>query len=324
MVIAALRTENSPFTRLRTDQLRAGAERPDAKPWQRLAWLSTLADVDPQAALEGLRREMDAKRPPDGAYVALLNLLIGHGSEAELDALCTRIEADGIGGPYWLPRFLSTRRTGAIDLSGVRLSLPRDTVEPRIMRGIAAGSYEWQEVAVARHILKPDNRVLELGAGVGYVACASLTRQTPAAWKSVEANPALIPIIERNRELNGVDFNLEHAAYGAFDGPMTLGLWAASLMDSDDSVSAVEVPGRDGAAAIAAYRPSLLIMDIEGAEYDILSRLDMSGIDRMLIEFHPAQVDAATHTAAFGRLIAEGYLLDTECLSQDVVLFRRP
>ncbi|SNS19609.1 FkbM family methyltransferase [Tropicimonas sediminicola] len=329
MVIPALLQQNSLPTRLRRQRIEAAGKAANPKPWQRLARLELLAETDAEAAIAGLEQELEDSPAKPGILQALLRLQVERGDAAGIDAICDQLEAAGVAsnGPIWIGRFLEAWKGGRIAMDGVTLAVPRTAVEPRVLRGLAGGSYESHEVAMARHALRPGDRVLELGAGLGYVACATLSGQQGIQWRSAEANPRLIPVIEQNRALNGVSFDLEHAAYGVTDGPVQLalshhGFWAASLLDEGDAGS-VEVPGVDGARAIAAYAPSFLIMDIEGAEYDILARLDLAGIERLLVEFHPSLVDKATHTAILGRLISEGFVIDTDCGMGQVLLFDR-
>lgn len=330
MVIPALLPQNSLPARLRRQRIEAAGEAANPKPWQRLARLELLAETDPEAAIAALERELEDSPAKAGILQALLRLQIDLGDPARIDAICKRIEATGAvsDGPIWIGRFLTAWKSGRIVMDGVTLAVPRTAVEPRVLRGLAGGSYESQEVAMARHALQPGDRVLELGAGLGYVACATLLGEQGVHWRSAEASPRLIPVIEENRALNRVSFEIEHAAYGATDGPVRLalsqrGFWAASLLGRQDAES-IEVPGVDGARAIAAYAPSFLIMDIEGAEYDILARLDFAEINRLLVEFHPSMVDASVHTATLGRLISEGFVIDTDCGLGNVLLFARP
>jgi hypothetical protein len=60
------------------------------------------------------------------------------------------------------------------------------------------GTYEADEANAAERCVREGFRVLELGAGIGYVTAICARRTAPENVLAVEANPALIPVIESN------------------------------------------------------------------------------------------------------------------------------
>lgn len=315
--------------RLRRAHLRAEAEAEGAQPWQRIAWASARARTDPEAAIAGLEAEAAGPKAPPAVLHALLDLAIHHRGAAKIDALVSRIRATGRPPPFWVGRFLGLWETGRVSMGSVTLDLGRGIVEPAILKGFATAEYEAREAAIAADLLRDGDRVVELGAGVGYVAAHAMQGRNGIDWLAVEANRVLIPLIEETARLNGLSLGILHAACGAQEGEVALtlsarGFWAASLRDMHDATGTVRVPGIRGAELIRERAPDMLIMDIEGAEYAILAEADLSGIDRLLVEFHPAMSDDAEHTATLARLFAQGFLVDTARSMGDVMCLRRP
>jgi tRNA G37 N-methylase Trm5 len=75
------------------------------------------------------------------------------------------------------------------------------------------GTYEADEANAAERCVKEGFRVLELGAGIGYVTAICARRTAPENVLAVEANPALIPVIEDNLARNGAqDVTVLHGA----------------------------------------------------------------------------------------------------------------
>ena len=162
---------------------------------------------------------------------------------------------------------------------------------------INAARYEGEEIAGALSVVRPGDRVLELGAGLGLVGAVTAKNADPEAVLSFEANPELIPHTRALYRANGLDglIELRNAVLlSAPDRPETLSFHihnsflGSSLVDAPGrKTRVVEVPTEDFRAVMDAFRPTVLIMDIEGAEIDLLRHADLGGIRAVVIEFHP-------------------------------------
>jgi protein-L-isoaspartate O-methyltransferase len=71
------------------------------------------------------------------------------------------------------------------------------------MERLRDGSYEADEANAAERCVKEGFRVLELGAGIGYVTAICARRTAPENVLAVEANPALIPVIRATLRATG-------------------------------------------------------------------------------------------------------------------------
>lgn len=186
------------------------------------------------------------------------------------------------------------------EVNGVSLAVPGDILNDRIAAKLAAGRYEGHEAEAVKMRLRAGQRVLELGAGLGYIAslCARITG--PENVVTIEANPALIPVIRANLDRNGFEAaRLIHGAVTGLekeDGTGDIGFeqkpafWAARLAgEASDPGAVVQVPMLSLWALLAEHRPHVVIMDVEGAEAHLFGRKWPRHVKSVMMELHPNQ-----------------------------------
>ena len=91
---------------------------------------------------------------------------------------------------------------------GVKVPQSSFLTETRIDR-INAARYEGQEIAGALHVIREDDRVLEVGAGLGVVGAVIATNAKPEKVLSFEANPELVPVIRALHQMNALGDRVE-------------------------------------------------------------------------------------------------------------------
>lgn len=89
-----------------------------------------------------------------------------------------------------------------IETQGVKVPVVAEVISDRMVQVMEKGRYEAGEVKLLRKILRPNDTVLELGAGVGVVSCVAAFVTTPDRVTVVEANPYLVPVIRETHRLN--------------------------------------------------------------------------------------------------------------------------
>tara|TARA_R110002049_G_scaffold10127_3_gene50465 strand:- start:174158 stop:176041 length:1884 start_codon:yes stop_codon:yes gene_type:complete len=167
-----------------------------------------------------------------------------------------------------------------------------------LVRKINNGRYENKEIAGALTLVSPTDRVLECGAGIGVVGTTIAHNCKPQKMLSFEANPNLIPVIEATYQHNKVDhiISVTHGALmsGAdlpdsttFNISKRFAYSSLHAANSEDFVQ-VTVPVHDFATVKNDFAPTALMMDIEGGELDFLEGADLSGINLVVMEFHPS------------------------------------
>lgn len=185
-------------------------------------------------------------------------------------------------------------------LNEVSLSLPTGLAMPSILEKLAEGTYEADEARAADRCVRPGFRVLELGAGIGYVTALCAARAGPGNVMSVEANPDLLPVIEANLARNGLSgVTLIH---GAATGPVEEGATADFAVSQGYTGSSLD--GRGGRTVrvplvsvhelIRVHRPHVVLMDVEGAEADMFNRLWKCPLRFCVMELHPKKYPART------------------------------
>lgn len=211
-----------------------------------------------------------------------------------------------------------------VELTGNRVSvgpLQFDVSDRCIHRGIKArfvlGAYERPEIDSIQRDLDRAIPVVELGACLGVVSCVTNSlladRQKHVV---VEANPQLVPVIERNRSLNDGKFELINAALAY--GQETVTFYVGKL------ITASALRGRKGepimvpAITLAQilrdrqFDRVNLIVDIEGAEYDLVTN-ELGTLSRhatrIFMEVHENVLGARKLAEMFTQLEQGGFEL---------------
>jgi FkbM family methyltransferase len=224
-------------------------------------------------------------------------------------------------------RYYYCRMSGAeeVRVNGLTLYINRREFGDHMYRLVCSGRYENREAEIVKTTLSPDDRLLDLGGGIGVVALTAARCLEPFAVTTVEANPALIPVIERNAHKNGLQINVRHAAVSDKNGRERIHLhqdfWASSLGEhARDGGEATEVPAVSFADLIEEVRPTYLSMDIEGAEIQLLKAFKRSTVRKICLEIHPKITGPEPIAEMLAGLTASGYKLD-EVRSKKNILY---
>ncbi|MFK7876365.1 MAG: FkbM family methyltransferase [Paracoccaceae bacterium] len=170
-------------------------------------------------------------------------------------------------------------------------------LNPGRVARINAGLYERSEILGALALINKDDRVLEMGAGLGIVGAAIAQNAQPQAILSFEANPALIPHIQELYQLNGISWRIQvknqillASQPSGHRVPIFVGssfLGSSLLASGSRRRKPVWVPTAAYEIVRQTFKPSILVMDVEGAELDFLTHANLDSIRGLVIEFHP-------------------------------------
>jgi FkbM family methyltransferase len=214
--------------------------------------------------------------------------------------------------PWYVGRVLQ-RLGRPTTLDGARFR-----VDPPQFAGLLwLGAYETAErFAVARY-LPPDVPVIELGASIGVVSCLiDRVLHDGVVQIAVEANPMLIPTLERHRGDNGADFRVVHAAlaYGGGDVEFQVSdsSVAGALGNAPNVTHTVKVPTTTLEAMLRdhAVERCSLVCDIEGAEVEMIRReadVLRGRVHTIIMEVHPDLTGIAAVEELFATLSAAGF-----------------
>jgi FkbM family methyltransferase len=205
---------------------------------------------------------------------------------------------------------------------------------PGMIAAMAEGRYERMEVQLALRHVPPGSRILELGAGSGVAGAAVALNTRPAAMLSVEANPNLLPHIRTLYAENGLDrtIALRHGVVAsAPDAPATMEfhlrgnfLGSSLTAPADGRFTTITVPVIPYAALKRDFPHDVLLMDIEGAERDVLRHADLSGVTLLIAEFHRGIFGREGMRECRACLTAQGFVQDAEASGGGVHVWRRP
>lgn len=208
-----------------------------------------------------------------------------------------------------------------IETHGIRVPRIPGIMSDRMVRVMEQGRYESGEVRILRRLLRSEDSVLEIGGGVGVVSSAAAGIVGARNVLVVEANPDLAPVIAQTHRLNDLDgieilsgIGVTDAAGGEAPFYLREDFWASSMEPPADgeAVREVSVPRIDLNAQLRARRPSVLVMDIEGAEAGLLPNLDLSSCRALVVELHPRVYGASGVDRLFAALRRQGFAYDAK------------
>jgi FkbM family methyltransferase len=180
------------------------------------------------------------------------------------------------------------------------------------------GLHEIHERQLVQQFLPSALPVVELGGGLGVVAC-HINRKlaNPSAHIVVEANPLMIQVLTTNREVNQCKFQIVHAALGYGSNEILLGI------DDEFVATAVGETGTSKQAMVQTIslrelldqfgiKKCAVVCDIEGAEIALIENeadIITSHVDLLIVELHPATTGWRDCRRFVSRMLDIGFIL---------------
>ncbi len=220
------------------------------------------------------------------------------------------------------------------ELNGIRMPHDDDIITPQVSAALKRGNYERPEQEAAARFLEPEDRVLELGAGIGYISTYIARDIGVAHITCVEANPKLVAYIQRVHALNGLKRITvrncialpgcaESCPGNQADFFLREPFWSSSLDPDRDYLSRVSVPQVPLSELIEDSGATAMIVDIEGGERDLFKGGDMGTVQKIYVELHTRYVRARGIKSCFDALSEHGFYYDQRVSHGGVVLFRK-
>ncbi|WP_319781516.1 FkbM family methyltransferase [Oceanisphaera sp. IT1-181] len=224
-------------------------------------------------------------------------------------------------------KLLQVFESGSTECNGIKLAFGENLPLP-LLKALANGSYEQHEAKLLMQFIGPEDRVLELGAGIGYMGSLAMTYCKPLTYTAYEANPALLPLIMSNMERNRVQFEARNTLLAdtkaSRDFYVTPAFWASSLLEPDsEPYQKVTVAAVDKNVVMDELKPTALVVDIEGGEAEFFAGLDLTTVNKIIIEIHPAVLDDATLSTLYASLLNKGFKLNFSASSKVVLYWYR-
>jgi FkbM family methyltransferase len=197
----------------------------------------------------------------------------------------------------------------------------------RVERAVSKGGYERDELRIIGMVLSPNDVVLEIGAGLGVVSAYCAKRVGSSRVFAYEANPDLEPRIRDTYALNAVEPTLEMCAVRATSGrvPLFRGkhLLSSSIIPRGPGWDQIEVPGKALSYVVERVRPTLLVVDVEGAEGELFDRAQLPGVSKIILELHEHALGDDKEARLRSTLAALGFREDGGLSSRHHLVLRR-
>lgn len=214
-------------------------------------------------------------------------------------------------------------------LEGINIPLRATPELQRVRRSVYQGGYERDEIEIIRHLLHPDDVVLELGSGCGVVSAFIARHLNDSSnLHTFEANPRLIASINAIASANRFRPNVTNAAVGLDNGEAEFffdeEFVSSSFYDVNGSAKNKEKVQVVAIESIfEKVQPTFIFFDIEGAEQDIFTIPIPRQVRAICGELHPNIIGNRAVSEIIGNIMAQGFDLLIEHSKGQSVAFVR-
>jgi FkbM family methyltransferase len=203
------------------------------------------------------------------------------------------------------------RDTRILNLHGVKVRTGMEDVPKSVRSALFKGTYEKFECDLVKQHVTAGAKVLEIGTGIGLVSLVATRLSGQGNVLSYEANPKMEATIRANYLLNGFEPNLRMKALTADGRELTFfqdqNILSSSLHERDIKSTTITVPSVAINDVLKEAAPSVILMDVEGAEVELLEIADLSNVKVMIIEMHPHIVGHDVIDGLLESLNAQGF-----------------
>ena len=210
---------------------------------------------------------------------------------------------------FTLPRVVQTT------VEGIHLNLTG--MPPAVKNHVLKGHYK---VAARRQVVRfltAEDRVLELGSGIGFLGLYCQLRLGIRHYAGVEADPATIHLADENYASNGHVPHLIQATLASGEG--TLSLRPASPVTLDHPPK----PATPTASPVAPrtlpslirdldFKPTAVIADLGGAEQSLRWDELPASVRTVILDLHPDRLGLPTTYRIIADLVQEGFAVVAE------------
>ncbi|MEA5469397.1 FkbM family methyltransferase [Spirulina sp. 06S082] len=214
-----------------------------------------------------------------------------------------------------------------VNISGIKMPIPPELQRKPLERLHWQYSYEREELKIVKAILQEGDRVMELGTGWGFLStyCAQTVGSDNVF--TYEANPALELYIRQVYGLNQVspqvNFCLLGEQAGEQDFYVSKRFWASSLIQVRKTDNRIQVPVKPFNKEIKKNNPNVLIVDIEGGEYNLMQYADLYNIEKVIMEVHKEVIGTEKIKFVYSQLRDRGFIINEKLSTQRELYLER-
>jgi FkbM family methyltransferase len=211
-------------------------------------------------------------------------------------------------------------------LNGIILAI-EDYYPIQAVKSIYRCRYEAAEARCVLARIDSDDVIMDFGAGIGYISILCAKSIGSERVFCYEANSQLIPTATRNFEANKVAPVLQNVMLGRENGEATFFLGAAftssSMVENVGATQEINVKAVDINDEIQRRKPTFLIIDIEGGEYELIPYINFEHVRKILIELHYQVIGPDKARKVRAHLTRQGFSVDSEISSKSVIYLER-
>jgi FkbM family methyltransferase len=218
-------------------------------------------------------------------------------------------------------------RPSIITINGIKLDIGNLEMSDVLRNYFYSGAYEEQELRILDDVLEKEDRVMELGGGIGLISTFCSLRVGSENVVSYEGNPKMVEKIKRTYELNGVSPTINNIILAGSEGSIDFCLkedfWSSSTVEREGRFEKIRVGTRDVNGEIISHKSTFMVIDIEGGEDELLPIIDFTPIKKILIEFHPDIIGEKRVSELIVLIIRNGFVMDLYKSENNVCYFRK-
>jgi FkbM family methyltransferase len=225
--------------------------------------------------------------------------------------------------PYW--KIMNI----VLGSSEITLPIQSSDVSEAIWSALSCGTYEAKEAYWVTKAVHAGDRILELGTGLGVIAVI-LAAQTDVHVSAFDANPEIVQLAQRVADANGrANISISHGLMTAgppreFPFYLRKDFWMSSLFKHQGPYERITtIMSTNIDEFIASTGITLLVMDIEGGEYDLFKEAELPGVERVFLELHEHLYGLTGIRQIMAAAAAKGFAYDPRGSSGACVLFTR-
>lgn len=209
-----------------------------------------------------------------------------------------------------------------VDNRGILIPIFNQLYSDNIIQSIRSGTYESYEACELDSLIQSGEVILEIGAGCGFISSYCAKNPNTQAVFCIEANPALIPVIRFTHKINDIHAVLFHEILSPEEGESDFYLheqfWASGTHGIGKKI---KVKTTLFQKRLDEIRPTMLIIDIEGGEESLFENVDLTGVNKIMLEIHPLIIGRKGVKKLFDLLSAQNFHYDMCHSSHGVVTF---
>jgi FkbM family methyltransferase len=219
-------------------------------------------------------------------------------------------------------------RPSEFTLRGVKLRFPSN-ISSTLRDALYREDYEANELHALDALLRPGDRVLEIGSSVGFLTISACQRVGAENVVAIEANPAIAAYARKNFDLNGVsptlhigladaDASENRRAFYVYDDFWSSSEFSRSNRSDEQRIECDVIPVNK---IITDHKANVMICDIEGGEIALLPKLHLHKLKTLIIEFHPQISSAENIRRSISHILEAGFSIDLPASTGDTLAF---